>query len=62
MCSGHLRQEFQELELLDHITTLLYEKRLPDSVCGDHRYTLIESFQSVFGSDFVPDTVESSVR
>ncbi len=38
------------------------KKKLPDSVCGDRRYTLIESFQSVFGNDFVPDTVESSIK
>ncbi len=30
--SGHLRQEFRELELLNEITKLRYENKLPDSV------------------------------
>ncbi|KAK0224911.1 hypothetical protein EDD85DRAFT_923577 [Armillaria nabsnona] len=34
-CSGHLWQEFRELEILDHITTLLYEGLLPNTIYGD---------------------------
>ncbi len=41
-CLGHLRQEFRELEMLDHITQLQYEGNIPDTVYGDRRYDLIE--------------------
>ncbi|PBK94526.1 hypothetical protein ARMGADRAFT_1045787 [Armillaria gallica] len=34
-CSGHLRQEFHELELLDHMTLLQYEGNIPMSVYGE---------------------------
>lgn len=30
-CSGALRQEFQELELLDEITRLCYSRKLPET-------------------------------
>ncbi len=62
MCSGHLRQEFRELELLDHITTLMYEGVLPSTVYGDRRYNLIETFQTVYGPLYVPVTVDKSLK
>ena len=34
-CSGALRQEFRELEILDKITRLRYEGKLPIKVQGD---------------------------
>ncbi|KAK0221443.1 hypothetical protein IW262DRAFT_1493266 [Armillaria fumosa] len=45
-CSGWLRQEFRELELLDEITLQQYEGALPVDIAGDTRYELIESFRS----------------
>jgi hypothetical protein len=33
-CSGALRQEFRELELLDEITRLHYIHKLPENVAG----------------------------
>ncbi|KAK0186574.1 hypothetical protein F5146DRAFT_935753, partial [Armillaria mellea] len=33
-CSGYLRQEFRELEILDHITQLQYEGTIPVLVLG----------------------------
>ncbi|KAJ7840443.1 hypothetical protein B0H13DRAFT_1649692, partial [Mycena leptocephala] len=36
--SGHLRQEFRELELLDEITRLRHEGRLPRRVTGIYRH------------------------
>ena len=44
-CSGYLRQEFRELELLDDITRLMYEGKLPDFVIGSTRNDLITQFQ-----------------
>ncbi len=55
-CSGHLKQEFRELELLDYITLMLYrtyEAALSMKVHGDHRYDLIEK---------VPPSVEKSIK
>jgi hypothetical protein len=42
--SGYLRQELRELETLDEITKLLYERMLPPSVTGIYRVTLLRSF------------------
>ncbi len=61
-CSGHLQQEFRELEILDHITTLLYEGLLPNTIYGDHRYTLIETFQKAYGPLFVPGSVDIALK
>ena len=40
-CSGALRQEFRELELLDEITRLRYLGKLPAIVDGDTRNHII---------------------
>ncbi|SJL18287.1 uncharacterized protein ARMOST_21872 [Armillaria ostoyae] len=61
-CSGHLRQEFRELELLDHITLMMYEGTLSMKVHGDRRYDLIERFQLQYGKVFVPPLVEKSIK
>ncbi|KAJ7768493.1 hypothetical protein B0H16DRAFT_1308108 [Mycena metata] len=42
--SGHLRQELRELELLDEITKLRTEGKLPLEVAGLYRRQLISSF------------------
>ncbi len=47
--SGHLRQEFRELELLNEITKLRYENKLPDSVNAKRRYALIQQFKTLKG-------------
>ncbi|KAJ7114876.1 hypothetical protein C8R44DRAFT_563534, partial [Mycena epipterygia] len=39
--SGYLRQEFRELEILDEITRLRFEGKLPSSVHGLYRRRLI---------------------
>jgi hypothetical protein len=44
-CSGALRQEFRELELLDKITSITYVGKLPATVCGDTRNDLIQAFR-----------------
>ncbi|KAK0197649.1 hypothetical protein F5146DRAFT_1130516 [Armillaria mellea] len=60
-CSGHLRQEFRELELLDHVTSMLYENELPSTVFGERRYDLLTRFQYHVGEAFVPPAVEPSI-
>ncbi|KAF9547537.1 hypothetical protein CPC08DRAFT_648754 [Agrocybe pediades] len=57
--SGHLRQEFRELEMLNDITRLRYEGKLPDHVNGFIRRPLIKLFQqwkgdACEGSDWHP--------
>ncbi|KAJ7120561.1 hypothetical protein C8R43DRAFT_900668 [Mycena crocata] len=42
--SGYLRQELRELEILDEITRLNFEGRLPPSVTGIYRRRLIRSY------------------
>ena len=42
--SGYLRQELRELELLDEITRLRYQEKLPRSVTGIYRRQLIRSY------------------
>ena len=61
-CSGALRQEFRELELLDEITRLRYVGKLPANVSGNTRNDLIASFRSWKGNQYVPSTVHRSIR
>ncbi|KAJ7161113.1 hypothetical protein C8R46DRAFT_859175, partial [Mycena filopes] len=42
--SGYLRQELRELEILDEITRLSYEGKLPRSVTGLYRRRLLRSY------------------
>ncbi|KAJ7720725.1 hypothetical protein B0H16DRAFT_1260366, partial [Mycena metata] len=42
--SGYLRQELRELEILDEITRLRHEGRLPNTVTGMYRRRLIRSY------------------
>ncbi|KAF8589861.1 hypothetical protein K439DRAFT_1644957 [Ramaria rubella] len=44
--SGWLRQEFRELEILDEINKLRYEKKLPTNITGDRRNTIIRESQT----------------
>ncbi|KAJ7831364.1 hypothetical protein B0H13DRAFT_1915472 [Mycena leptocephala] len=48
--SGHLRQEFRELELLDEITRLRHEGRLPKRVTGIYRGQLLSSYRAWKGT------------
>ena len=52
-CSGALRQEFHELELLDDITKLRYLRKLPVIVDGDTRNHIIVAFSTVAEKDMV---------
>jgi Helitron helicase-like domain at N-terminus/PIF1-like helicase len=61
-CSGALRQEFRELEILDEITRLRYEGKLSVKVYGDIRNTLIKTFREWKSQQYVPNTVHSAIR
>jgi hypothetical protein len=60
--SGALRQEFRDLELLDEITKLRYLGKLPGSVNGDRRNTLIHSLRLHKGMTYVPSSVHPSIK
>ena len=61
-CSGALRQEFRELELLDDVTRVRYSGKLPVSVDGDTRNNVITSFRNWKGAQYIPSSVHSSIR
>ena len=61
-CSGALRQEFHELELLDEITRLRHSRKLPLTVIGDTRNNLISAFRNWKGEQYVPHSVHPSLR
>ena len=61
--SGALRQEFQKLELLNHITTMRFEGKLPAKMAlADRRSTLIKMFRNYKGLDFIPDTMPDALK
>ena len=61
-CSGALRQEFRELELLDEITRLRYLRKLPALVDGDTRNHIIVAFREWKGEHYIPQSVHPSIR
>jgi len=60
--SGYLRQEFRELELLDEITKLRYEGKLPDHIQGKFRNPLIRAYQKWKGTEYVPPLTHTALR
>ncbi|KAI0337017.1 hypothetical protein BDW22DRAFT_1410109 [Trametopsis cervina] len=60
--SGYLRQEFRELEILDEITKLKFDRKLPAGVGGMTRNHLISSYRKQKGSTYVPRTMPSSLK
>ena len=61
-CSGYLRQEFREHEILDDITKLRYEGKLPDHIQGLLRNNLIRSYQKWKGTDYVPEQIDEQLK
>ena len=61
-CSGYLRQEFREHEILDDITRLKYEEQLPEHVQGGLRNTLIRCYQNWKGTTYVPEKTDTLLR
>ena len=60
--SGYLRQEFRELELLDEITKLRYEGKLPDHIQGNFRNPLIRAYQKWKGTEYVPPLTHPALQ
>jgi hypothetical protein len=60
--SGYLRQEFRELELLDDITKLFYENKLPNNINGKLRNTVIRQYQIYKGTNYIHDRVPSQLK
>ena len=61
--SGALRQEFRELELLDNITTLIFNEKLPRKVAmGDRRNILIDQFREYKGKSYIPSSMHPAIR
>jgi hypothetical protein len=61
--SGALRQEFRELELLDDITALQFDDKLPTKIAmGDRRNTLIDLFIEWKGENYIPSTMHPAIR
>jgi len=61
-CSGFLHQEFRELELLDSITALMHEDKLPPRVFGETRNELIHNFRTWKGLHYVPKDVHNAIQ
>ncbi|KAF8800466.1 hypothetical protein BYT27DRAFT_7313647 [Phlegmacium glaucopus] len=61
-CSGALRQEFRELELLDDITDLHYLRKLPVTIYGDTRNNIISAFRQWKGPHYNPRQVHWAIR
>ncbi|KAL1692700.1 hypothetical protein GGG16DRAFT_50766 [Schizophyllum commune] len=61
-CSGALRQEFRELELLNEITKLQYEGKLPAEVAGHRRKDLIASFRKWKGETYMPPEMPEALE
>lgn len=59
---GYLRQEYRELEILDHITELRFEGKLPATVTGSHRNSLVRSYREHFGRNHVPKQSHPSLK
>jgi len=60
--SGYLRQEFRELEILDEITKLRYEGKLPDHIQGKFRNPLIRAYQKWKGADYIPPLTHPALK
>src|SRR6267154_144103 len=60
--SGYLRQEFRELEILDEITKLRYEGKLPDYIQGNFRNPLIKAYHKWKGTNYVPPLTHPALK
>ena len=58
---GDVRQEFRELELLNKITKLKFEHKLPGTLNADTRYTLITDFRKLKGAGYIPAGLHPSI-
>ncbi|KAI1783184.1 hypothetical protein LXA43DRAFT_904069 [Ganoderma leucocontextum] len=59
--SRALQAEFRDLELLDEISKLRTDNKLPDSVRGETRGEMISSFLATCPSDYVPPRADDGI-
>ena len=60
--SGYLRQEYRELDILDHITELKHMRNLPQTIYGDRRNDLIKKYRLHFGKSHMPVHTHKSLK
>ncbi|KAF5348958.1 hypothetical protein D9758_014201 [Tetrapyrgos nigripes] len=58
---GGYHQELRELEILNDITKLRENRKLPPSIIGDLRGSLIQQYRSHFGKSHTPDELHESL-
>lgn len=61
-CSGPLRAEYRELELLDEITKFRYLDQLPSTVDGHNRVFLLKSFWQWKNEMYIPSNTHPAIR
>src|SRR5882762_1573962 len=61
-CSGWLRQEFRDLEILDEITRLAFHSQLVPEINGHCRNTLISQFRKWKGLNFKPENLHPTIK
>ena len=59
--SGFLRQEYRHLEIMDDITLMLHEGRLPFSPVADTRNQYIKQYQLAFGVRKNPSSIPAAL-
>ena len=61
-CSGWLRQEFRDLEILNEITRLAFHSQLVPEIDGHCRNTLIRQFRTWKGLNYVPENSHPTTK
>jgi len=61
-CSGWLRQEFRDLELLDEITRLRFHSQLVPEIYGHCQNTLIRQFRTWKGLNYTPENIHPAIK
>lgn len=60
--SGWLCKKFRELELLDDITLARFNNKLPPTVLGHTRNSLINNYRDWKGRNYIPESIHSSLK
>ena len=61
-CSGWLRQEFRDLELLEEITRLQFISQLVPEIDGHCQNTIIRQFQIWKGLNYTPENLHPTIK
>jgi len=59
--TGYLQQGFRELKILDYVTKLRYEGKLPSITDGHHHNTVICQLQEWKGNSYMPDSLHPAI-